>query len=162
MRINEICNLKESDLNDNSFHIYHGKTKSSTRVIPIHPLLKLLVNCLLKKSNDGYLMTNITPGGYDNKRSANFQKKLGRLRDKLDFPKGIVFHSLRNTFSTRLENLGIPSNHISQLMGHEDGNMALDVYSGGLAIEPLRKSIPKLTYGSELDSLVKLSSEKIS
>ena len=35
--------LKEyfkSDLNDNSFHIYHGKTKSSARVIPIHPLLK--------------------------------------------------------------------------------------------------------------------------
>ena len=98
MRIDEICNLKESDLNDNFFHIYHGKTKSSARVIPIHPLLKLLVNCLLKKSNDGYPMTNITSGGYDNKRSANFQKKLGKLRYKLDFPKGIVFHSLRNTF----------------------------------------------------------------
>ena len=59
-----------------------------------------------------------------------------------------------------MENLGIPSNHISQLMGHEDGNMALDVYSGGLAIEPLRESITKLTYGSEIDSLVKISTEK--
>ena len=44
-------------------------------------------------------------------------------------------------------------NHISQLMGHEDGNMALDVYSGGLAIEPLRKSMEKLSYGEEIDSL---------
>ena len=100
-------------------------------------------------------MTNITPGGYDNKRSANFQKKLGRLRDKLDFPKGIVFHSLRNTFSTRLENLGIPSNHISQLMGHEDGNMALDVYSGGLAIEPLLQSVNKLHYHFAIDNILK-------
>ena len=32
-----------------------------------------------------------------------------------------------------MENLGIPRNHISQLMGHEDSNMALDVYSSGLA-----------------------------
>ena len=39
-------------------------------------------------------------------------------------------------------------------MGHEDGNMALDVYSEGLAIEPLRDSISKLTYGSEVDGFV--------
>ena len=61
-----------------------------------------------------------------------------------------------------MENLGILSNHISQLMEYEDGHMTLDVYSGGLAIEPLRESITKLTYGSEIDSLVKISTEKIS
>ena len=37
-----------------------------------------------------------------------------------------------------MENAGVPRNHISQLMGHEDDNMALDVYSDGLAIEPLK------------------------
>ena len=38
-------------------------------------------------------------------------------------------------------------------MGHlvlEDDNMALNVYSGGLAIEPLRESMEKLSYGEEL------------
>ena len=34
----------------------------------------------------------------------------------------------------------------------EDDNMALDVYSGGLAIEPLRESIGKLSYEEEIDS----------
>ena len=58
-----------------------------------------------------------------------------------------------------MENLGIPRNHISQLMGHEDGNMALDVYSGGLAIEPLRESINKLTYGSGMDLLIQRMSQ---
>ena len=42
-------------------------------------------------------------------------------------------------------------------MGHEDDNMAWVVYSGGLAIEPLRESIGKLSYGDEVDSLIKLS-----
>ena len=62
--------------------------------------------------------------------------------------------TLRNTFATRMENLGIPRNHISQLMGHEDSNMALDKYSGGLAIEPLIESINKLSY-EEVDSYIK-------
>ena len=95
-------------------------------------------------------------GWYGDKDIRSVQKKQAGL------PETVVFHSLRNTFATRMENLGVPKNHISQLMGHEDGNMALDVYSGGLAIEPLRESITKLTYGSEIDSLVKISTEKIS
>ena len=53
-----------------------------------------------------------------------------------------------------MENLGVPKNHINQLMGHEDGNMALDVYSGGLAIEPLRESIGRLSYGEELFEII--------
>ena len=39
-------------------------------------------------------------------------------------------------------------------MGHEYDNMALDVYSGGLAIEPLRESIGKLSYGVEVKKLI--------
>ena len=40
-------------------------------------------------------------------------------------------------------------------MGNEDSNMALDVYSRGLVIEPLVESINKLTYGEEVDSFIK-------
>ena len=54
-----------------------------------------------------------------------------------------------------MENLGIPRNHTSQLMGHEDSNMALDIYSDGLATKPLVESINKLTYGEEVDTFVK-------
>ena len=93
--------------------------------------------------------------GYDNKRSWHFQKKLGRLRKKIGIPEGVVFHTLRNTFATRMENLGIPRNHVGQLMGHEDSNMALTVYSSGPAVERLVESIKKLTYGEEVDSYIK-------
>ena len=54
-----------------------------------------------------------------------------------------------------MENLGIPANHISQLMGHKDNNMSLDVYSAVMKIEPLVESINKLTYGEEVDSFIK-------
>ena len=46
-------------------------------------------------------------------------------------------------------------------MGHEDSNMALDVYSSGLAIEPLVESINKLTYGEEVDSFIEEKIRKI-
>jgi hypothetical protein len=54
-----------------------------------------------------------------------------------------------------MENLGISTNHINQLMEHKDNNMSLDVYSAGMKIEPLVESINKLTYGNEIDSYTK-------
>ena len=37
--------------------------------------------------------------------------------------------------------------------------MALDVYSSGLAIEPLLESINKLTYGEEVDSFIEVAAD---
>ena len=44
-------------------------------------------------------------------------------------------------------------------MGHEDGNMALDVYSGGLAIEPLLQSVNKLHYHFVIENILKILPE---
>ena len=154
MRLEEICNLKFDDIYEDAFHIHEGKTESASRTIPIHSILSNLLTQCESKSKDGYVITGLNPGGYDQKRSWNFQKRLGRLRKKAGLPETVVFHSLRNTFATRMENLGVPKNHISQLMGHEDGNMALDVYSGGLAVEPLRESMRKLSYGKIVDDFI--------
>ena len=155
MRLEEICVMQNKNIEDKCFQIEKGKTKAAARVIPVHPLIEPLIEKLKDSSKDEFLIKGINSGGYDNKRSWNFQKKLGRLRGKIGIPKGINFHTLRNTFATRMENLGIPRNHISQIMGHEDSNMALDVYSSGLLIELLVESINKLTYGEEIDSFVK-------
>jgi integrase len=155
MRLDEICNIQKTVINDNCFKVLEGKTKASRRKIPIHPVLKPLVERLLDSKEEVYLIKGIKGGGYDNKRSWNFQKKLGRLRKKIGMPEGVVFHSLRNTFATQMENLDIPMNHISQLMGHEDSNMAMDLYSKGPKIELLAESIKKLTYEEEIDSFIK-------
>ena len=132
-----------------------GKTKASRRAIPVHPVIEPLVERFLDSSKDDYLIKGIKSGGYDKKRSWNFQKKLTRLRKKLGMPEGVVFHTLRNTFATRMENLAIATNHINRLMGHKHNNMSLDDYSSGLTIERLMESINKLTYGEEVDSYIK-------
>ena len=155
MRLDEICNIQKVHISDKCFRVLEGKTEAAKRAIPVHPVIEPLIERLLDSSKDDYLIKGIKSGGYDNKRSWNFQKKLGRLRKRIGIPEGVVFHTLRNTFATRMENLGIPRNHISQLMGHEDSNMALDLYSSGLAIEPLVESINTLTYGDEIDSFIK-------
>ena len=118
MRLDEICNIQKTVINDNCFKVLEGKTKASRRKIPIHPVLKPLVERFLDSKEEVYLIKGIKRGGYDNKRSWNFQKKLGRLRKKIGIPEGVVFHTLRNTFATRMENLGIPRNHTSQIMRH--------------------------------------------
>ena len=116
MRLGEICELKKSDISEDCFHIHKGKTLSASRVVPINSFLNTVINKLFERSKNGYLITDISPGGDDNKRSWNFQKRLGRIRLKIGLPKGVVFHSLRNTFTTRMENLGIIQNYISQLI----------------------------------------------
>ena len=155
MRLDEICDLQNKNIEDNCFRVEKGKTKAAVRDIPVHPLIQPIIDKLKASAKDEYLISAINSGGYDNKRSWNFQKKLGRLRKKIGIPKGINFHTLRNTFATRMENRGIPANHISQLMGHKDNNMALDTYSAGMKIEHLVESINKLTYGKEIDSFIK-------
>lgn len=155
MRLEEICDMKNKNIEDKCFLVEKGKTKASARVIPVHPLIEPIIENLKDPSKDEFLIRGINSGSYDNKRSWNFQKKLGRLRKKIGIPKGINFHTLRNTFATRMENRGIPANHISQLMGHKDNNMALDTYSAGMKIEPLVESINKLSYGDEIDSFIK-------
>ena len=154
MRIEEICLIKGKDIEGECIKILKGKTKASSRTIPISGSIQPIMNRLCSRSGKDYLLLGIKTGGYDNKRSAYFSKRQTSLRKEVGLPEGVVFHSLRNTFATRLENLGIQKNHISQLMGHEDGNMALDVYSGGLAIEPLRESIGKLIYKDKICEII--------
>jgi len=136
----------------NVLNVKEKKTKSASRVVPIHPDLEKLITKTDYDKED-YLIHDLNPGGYDSKRSWNFQKRQGRLRKEVELPKGLNFHSFRNTFTTRMENFGVPENHINQLLGHDDGSIALDVYSGGLAIEPLRKSMEKLSYGYGEDKI---------
>ena len=82
MRIGEICVMQNKNIEDKCFHIEKGKTKASARVIPVHPLIESIINNLKSSSKEEFLIKGINSGGFDNKRSWNFQKMLGRLRKK--------------------------------------------------------------------------------
>ena len=85
MRLEEICQLKSKDIFDRCFHVQEGKTDSASRVIPIHPVLEKLISKTDYDKED-YLIHDLNSGGYDSKRSLNFQKRQGRLRKEVELP----------------------------------------------------------------------------
>ena len=44
MRLDEICRLKHKDIFNDLFHIYEGKTKAAKRPVPVHPVLKNIID----------------------------------------------------------------------------------------------------------------------
>ena len=153
MRLDEICMLKNKDIFDDLFHIYEGKTEAARRVVPVHPVLNKII-----VSNDSddeeYILKGLVSGGYDTKRSSNFQKRLGKTRKRLNLPKGVVFHSLRNTVINKLHNNMIPLYNVEQIVGHKQRSVAFGVYSGGLAVQQLREIINGISYGNTIDNLI--------
>ena len=153
MRLDEICRLKHKNIFDDLFHIYEGKTEAARRVVPVHPVWKKII-----VSNDSdeeeYILKGLVSGGYDKKRSGNFQKRHTRTRIKVNLPKGVVFHSLRNTVITKLHNNLIPLYNVEQIVGHKQRSVAFGVYSGGLAVEKLREIINGISYGNTIDNLI--------
>lgn len=74
------------------------------RKVPIHSALVLVVKRLKKASTNEYLLSDLSLKYGD--RSNAIGKRFGRLKRVLGFPNGKVFHSIRKTEVTLLENAG--------------------------------------------------------
>ncbi|MGZ4957645.1 MAG: tyrosine-type recombinase/integrase [Methylomonas sp.] len=150
MRSNEICEMKIEDVHirDNCMFIREGKTKSSIRGVPIHPLIMPLIKLLHQTSTDGYLVSDLKRGGEDNKRNHNLVKAFSYLKkDKLKLPENLVFHSFRHNFCTLLEQFLIPETIAKQIVGHEKQDMTYGWYSNGHEIQQMMSYVSKLSHG---------------
>lgn len=156
MRGNEIAEVEVGDVHDNYIHIPEGKTESSVRDVPIHHLIKSLVNKLKENSKDGYLLSGLKRGGEDNKRYHLIGKRFSTLLRKGAeiTDKRVVFHSLRKNFSTALENAGIPESTAQQIVGHKKQSMTYGLYSKGVKMDVLSEAVQKVTYGCEVDRCI--------
>jgi integrase len=145
-RIEEICSLKKLIINleNKSIQITDAKTEAGLRDIPIHQMLLPVVNELMS-NNDEYLIANLTKSKFDDRSNA-IGKRFGRLKAKLGYSKRHVFHSIRKTFTTQLENAGVNENITADIIGHEKPRMTYGLYSGGTNIEVKREAISKVSY----------------
>lgn len=156
-RGNELAELRTSDVTNWSLKI-QGDTKNpnSQRNLPIHSLVRPLVDNLVKTSRDGYLVSGLPRGGEDNKRFHYMSKRFSSMKDKLGFPKrSKVFHSFRHTLVTLLHNAGETTDRIAGVVGHtDDANFTLNTYSDGLESAEAIKVIEKLDYAKKVNQLV--------
>ena len=147
LRIEEICQLQKKSItkkdNVTCFNIEKSKTKSGIRIIPVHSNILKLVEKLLEASKSGYLIDIETK---TEKRSKKLSKRFSRLREQLNFDKSKVFHSLRKTFATELENKKIDPMSLKFLMGHSRRDITHSVYSAGLSVKNMQEYIEMISY----------------
>jgi integrase len=146
-RIEEICSLlcKDIDLENECITIVDAKTEAGERTIPIHSFIKPRIKKLVLNAKDDYLLPNLTKNKYGDRSNA-IGKRFGRLKTKQDFSSRYVFHSIRKTFTTLLENAGVSENLAADIVGHEKPRITYGLYSGGASLETMKDAVQKISY----------------
>ncbi len=147
-RIEEICSLpcKDVDIREETITIVDAKTEAGERTIPIHPYIKQRIKTLIDDSADDYLISGLTKNKYGDRSNA-IGKRFGRLKTKHGYSGRYVFHSIRKTFTTLLENAGVGENLAADIVGHEKPRITYGLYSGGASLEVMKEAIKKISYG---------------
>jgi integrase len=84
----------------------------------------------------------------------SLSKRFGRLKTSMGYSSGSeVFHSIRKTLITLLENAGVPEGIAADIAGHEKQSMTYGLYSMGSMLEIKREALAKASYPAPLDSL---------
>ncbi|GAW37206.1 site-specific tyrosine recombinase XerC [Roseovarius sp. A-2] len=144
-RIEEIGMLRLPDISHESLDVTGAKSKAGNRQIPIHMQLQPVISRLSKESSDGFLLSGLGPNKYGNRSNA-IGKRFGRLKKALGYDSRYVFHSIRKTVATELENLGVPENVAADILGHDKPTMTYGTYSGGASFAVKRDAIERLRF----------------
>lgn len=139
------------------------KTKTSRRTIPIPPpivdLLKMVIakraerierlEPMWEKSpkwtphwkEEDYLFLTFYGNTFD---TASVRRILAALEKKAGIEPFVSLHGLRHTFATRWVEAGLDVKSLSEILGHADTNMTLNIYTHSLA-DQKRASMDKLS-----------------
>ncbi|MBQ8502739.1 MAG: site-specific integrase [Clostridia bacterium] len=163
LRIGEVCALKweDIDLNKKTIHIKHtvsrvtlinressgaktklqineAKTISSNRIIPIPKNLISILEGNKKASSMFVLPGNIYPYTDPRTYQYTFHKYLRECGIR-----NINYHVLRHTFATRCIESGMDVKSLSEILGHSNVNITLNIYVHS-SIELKRKQMEKM------------------
>jgi integrase len=155
-RIEELASLSidRVNLGEGYIDIADAKTPAGWRQVPIHKEVKPTLERLCGNRKEGYVLVRL--GKYKTKnrdgknkygdRGNAVGKRFGRLKADLGFGRSHVFHSIRRTVITTLENAGVPENVVADIVGHKKKTMTYGLYSGGTELKVKAKAIEKLKY----------------
>jgi integrase len=144
-RIEELCSLRSDASSPDRLRITDSKTDAWIREIPVHRELKPTINRLLAESKDGYLLSGLTFNKYGDRSNA-IGKRFGRLKARHGFGSTFVFHSIRKTVVTLLEDAGVSENLTADIVGHEKPRVTYGLYSGGHSLKSKHEAIALIHY----------------
>ena len=114
--------IKDKDNNISKVIITTPKTKNANREIPINKDFLELLKKLKTKGND-YIITGSSKYLEPRTYRKHFNKVLKQTKIKQ-----FNFHSLRHTFATNCISLGVDYKTVSELLGHANVNITLNLY----------------------------------
>ena len=144
-RIEELCSLKLPNVKHDRLVIDDAKSAAGNREIPIHKNIIQLIDRLVDTSTDEYLLSGLTFNMYGDRSNA-ISKRFGLLKKSLGYDERYVFHSIRKTFTSRLEAAGVPELLAARLLGHEVKTISYGLYSSDSKIPQLRYAINHVDY----------------
>jgi integrase len=145
-RIESLCSLQWAQVDTNSIHL-NDKTAAGNRRVPIHPKLEPVINKLRRSTTNEFVIPGLTVSEKTGARSNAVGKRFGHLKTRMGHTKHTkVFHSLRKTVVTQLEQSGVPETVTAAIVGHEVGTMTYGLYSAGPSFEQKLGAIQTLEY----------------
>lgn len=155
MRVDEISGMEVANVDEVSMRVVDAKNENSHRHVPIHPVISQFVAKLAATSYDGYLISGITPTGYDKKHGVYISKRFSIQRPRLGLTDpNTTFHSLRHNFTSAGENADIPETTVALLTGHKRQNITFGRYSEGREWTGLVAAMSRISHKQEIDDLV--------
>ncbi len=163
-RLNELCQLKTSDLllknGIAALNISYVnerkkvKTNGSRRQIPVHSVLEALgfldFVAYRNRQGEGRLFPELrldANGYYSHEYSKFFSRYLARIGVKTEKTS---FHSFRHNFEDACRYGEVPPHIMDALQGHAERGMAGRYGDGGYRLDLLKKNIERVTY-ADLD-----------
>lgn len=147
-RIEELATLKIQNVHEQNktywISITDSKTEAGKRQVPINRQISHIIRSRVGNTEE-YLFSGGAKNQYGN-RSDALSKKFGRIKTKLGFGREYVFHSIRKTVATKLEQAGIQENIAADILGHEKPNITYGLYSGGASMEQKQEAIEAIKF----------------
>jgi integrase len=109
------------------------------------PELKATIARLRGNRKHGYLLHGMR-ANQNGDRGDHVGKRFGRLKMKLGFGRGHVFHSFRGTVITLFEHLGVAEGTVQAIVGHERSTLTGQTYSGKSTFAMRWDAVQKLSY----------------
>jgi integrase len=149
MRLNEICSLDWSDVQEDDgvvfFDVTVSKSEAGVRRVPVHSRLGWLME---RRREKGAIWPELKAGGPDKKRSWYFTKRFGVFRRGRGIVgAGLKFHSFRKNTVQCFERARVPQNEAAEIVGHEKVGITYSVYNPqGMTMRQRLEVVEKIGY----------------